>query len=765
MSFATYFHLMSYALVATSFVALAITGELDALSIILYVFALGMSFHLDARDMNRLRLREWMWRALAILYVPFVFIDAAFISKRITALVHMTLFLSAAKLFQQKRDRDWAFLYTIALFQMLLAAGLTFNATFIGSLVVFIFFFISALAAFEVRRERGGVKSASEEVIIRARKRIGARDRAEKTGVEKASSPRLRYFVGASLAQLLIIAALTLPLFFLIPRFSGAHVASDLGEQTALTGFSETVRLGEVASLKESNKVVMRIKLNRRPDRWIRWRGVALDYYDGRAWRNTSEVKPMIQGRFASGDWTERDDDFIRTYLLPAPRYVVREPPNSPLNLLVQEVTLEPIGTGTLFAASRPIKLSGPMLKLYYDRDKSSISTEVSSWRTVYAVSSNLAAPSEQELRADLSNDYPSDVKDLYLQLPKGSRGEIRLDPRIAQLAREITRGLESPYDKACAIESYLKNNFDYTLNRGYSRGDPLAEFLFEVPAGHAKPAGHCEYFATAMAVMLRTLGIAARVVNGFQMGDYNDVSGFYVVRQKDAHSWVEVYFPRVGAWVEFDPTPAAGINDYSQGGLLATLRKYLEAAEVFWMDYVVALDRDQQASIMVGLQQRLIAIKERVLNFCLSIKSHLRAASRWSTSDIIKLALAFSLTAVISVAALYFRRRAFAVTGGSWWRQMMPLTWQRALWIKRGDRTSAVMFYEQMLSCMAWAGFIKQPYQTPMEFAVASGLDEVLQLTEIYNRVRFGGARLGEDEAERVVALLAQLKQRLKRK
>src|SRR5207253_9814065 len=111
------------------------------------------------------RLREWMWRALSIAYVPFVFVDAALISNRVLALVHMTLFVSAAKLFQNKRDRDWVFLYLIAFFQMLLAAGLTFNATFVVSLATFLFFFISTLAAFEIRRARREVSTLEEETI------------------------------------------------------------------------------------------------------------------------------------------------------------------------------------------------------------------------------------------------------------------------------------------------------------------------------------------------------------------------------------------------------------------------------------------------------------------------------------------------------------------------------------------------------------------------------------------------------------------------
>src|SRR5258708_20992374 len=106
-----------------------------------------------------------MWRALSIGYVPFIFVDGALISNRVLALVHMTLFVSAAKLFQNKRDRDWVFLYLIAFFQMLLAAGLTFNATFMASLATFLFFFISTLAAFEIRRARREVDNLEEETI------------------------------------------------------------------------------------------------------------------------------------------------------------------------------------------------------------------------------------------------------------------------------------------------------------------------------------------------------------------------------------------------------------------------------------------------------------------------------------------------------------------------------------------------------------------------------------------------------------------------
>src|SRR5215813_9437383 len=107
----TYFRTTSYGLVATAFVALALTGQLDVPSIALYSLAVVVCFVRDTRGGTRLALREWMWRVLAILYIPFIFVDSAFISNKILALAHLTLFLSAAKLFQNKRDRDWVFLY------------------------------------------------------------------------------------------------------------------------------------------------------------------------------------------------------------------------------------------------------------------------------------------------------------------------------------------------------------------------------------------------------------------------------------------------------------------------------------------------------------------------------------------------------------------------------------------------------------------------------------------------------------------------------
>ena len=144
-------------------------------------------------------------------------------------------------------------------------------------------------------------------------------------------------------------------------------------------------------------------------------------------------------------------------------------------------------------------------------------------------------------------------------------------------------------------MESYLRNNYGYTLDlSGTPPTDPLAYFLFQ------KRAGHCEYFAAAMTVMMRSLGVPARYVNGFLAGEYNDVGGDYIVRASDAHSWVEVYFPRYG-WITFDPTPP---SSEVAGGVLSQLGLYWDWFELQWSEWVVNYDFVHQFTLAQGVQR-----------------------------------------------------------------------------------------------------------------------------------------------------------------
>ena len=181
------------------------------------------------------------------------------------------------------------------------------------------------------------------------------------------------------------------------------------------------------------------------------------------------------------------------------------------------------------------------------------------------------------------------DIVSSYLELPA-------IDRRIPRLAEQITVSAANNYDKARAVEEFLRTHFAYTLQLPRNvPHDPLANFLFE------RRQGHCEYFASSMAVMLRTLGIPSRVVNGFRTGEFNDLTSQYVVRASNAHSWVEAYFPKYG-WVAFDPTPGASIPLRTGWNRMSL---YVDAMASFWREWVVNYDAGHQQSLVADAGSR----------------------------------------------------------------------------------------------------------------------------------------------------------------
>ncbi len=199
-------------------------------------------------------------------------------------------------------------------------------------------------------------------------------------------------------------------------------------------------------------------------------------------------------------------------------------------------VLMEPVGTNVFFLAATPRVLEGNYREISVDRGGGVFDLDFQHPVVAYQASSILREPGAANLR-EASGNYPPEVLLDYLQLPV-------IDSRIPRLAEQITASSSSNYDKAVAIETYLRTHFGYTLQLPrVLPHDPLGNFLFE------RKQGHCEYFSSAMAVMLRTLRIPSRVVNGFQTGEYNDLTSQYVIRASNAHSWVEAYFPGYG-WV-----------------------------------------------------------------------------------------------------------------------------------------------------------------------------------------------------------------------
>lgn len=622
------------------------------------------------------------------------------------ALAHLIVFLSAVKLLQVKSDRDWVFLYLISFFEVLLAAGLSFSPLFLATLGLYLPSAISTIIAFEIRKARRGVKPAETRLLVPADSRVFrslVRGHARRD-LEATRLPLLAF------SLLILIIVLSLPLFLIAPRAGSAGSSRAGSGLTTFTGFSENVSLGTLGELKQNNEVVMRVRLEDaeiRPERALKWRGVALDEFTGRSWKKSAQARRSEQKLSARGFFQLGTTEALH-------------------RLTTQTVFLEPLDSAVLFAAPRAVAIQGDLSFLRVDAEGAIQSRHHDFERIIYKAFSDVTEPDRDTLRRD-TRPYP-DSHARYLQLPQS------LDPRVADYARAMIVNVHAAnrYDAAMAIESQLREDYGYTLQMRAGGPDPLADFLFRVKAGH------CEYFSTAMAIMLRTHGIATRVVNGFLPGEYNEAADAYTVRQSDAHSWVEVYFPETNSWVTFDPTPAAGRAEPQRTGFTAQFEKYAEAFELMWFQYVVGYDRQEQRSLATSVHHQVSRYQQLLAGGLGRLQQV--SSGRWPL--LVISAVAFSVLAMF----LLFRFKRLG------WRGL-------GISSRAEDRSpSGIEFYERLTGLLAARGIIRSPDQTPLEFAASAGLKEATTITQAYNRVRFGAERLSASELRHIEEVLSRV-------
>jgi hypothetical protein len=318
----------------------------------------------------------------------------------------------------------------------------------------------------------------------------------------------------------------------------------------------------------------------------------------------------------------------------------------------------------------------------------------------------------------------PGEIRLTYLQLPTN------VDPHISDLARSITASATNNYDRAFAIQAYLRNNYGYSLDPpSIEPQDPVGSFLFK------SKTGYCEYFAAAMALMVRTLGIPSRVVNGFQTGAYNQLGGDFVVRARDAHSWVEVYFPNYG-WIPFDPTPSD--PNAVVGGGWGVLDDYIDAANLFWGEWVIDYDFGHQVVLARNVEQQSHDIQQsfrlRILKLQQKTIVVAFAMEAWMMSH--KLLVFIFMVVILGVLLAEGKTVSMAELRFLWaWR------------FHRGELAlgplEAAMTYQRFLNILKKRGYRKSPTQTPLEFALSfagsplkTGVEE---FTRLYNAFRYG--------------------------
>ncbi len=593
---------------------------------------------------------------------------------------HLLVFLLLYRLYTRRTLRDARDVAFLAFFMLVAVSPITFSVAFFFLLVVFLVVGIWLLVLRHLLAE-----GASAGVV----------------------APPRALGLGSELVRLCLLAgagtmAITAMLFFVIPRIGQATLPLRSPMGRMLAGFSERVELGAFGEIETDSTVAMRIHLPAVGDATpealaLRWRGVVLDRFDGRAWS---------VGRGATRVSVPRQADST---------FAVHRWHGGPL--VTQEIYLEPMGTERIFGAPRMIRLTTRAGHITVD-DLGGVTVAVPSARLRYTVDSELEPADPRAVRwPDGATPSSPAWRARYTQLPP-------VAPRVEALARDLAAGGADPWDVAQRIAGHLRSHYRYTrvLERRTAL-DPVEEFLF-VGRG-----GNCEYFAAAAAVLLRTLGIPARVVNGFQRGEWNPYGGYFIVRLSDAHSWVEVFVDGAG-WMTLDPSPRA--TEQQVTDTAAAL--WLDALRMRWYQYVINWGLQDQ--VAAALAVRRTATSWRDVSLALPSWDAVR---RWAKTP----------AALVGVVVL----------GAVVW-----LAWRRRLPGAPGSWSRVPGFYARALRALARRGVEPAPGETARELARRASVTRpswsvaLGRLTIAYERVRFGAGALGGAELDELEACAAAL-------
>jgi hypothetical protein len=465
-------------------------------------------------------------------------------------------------------------------------------------------------------------------------------------------------------------------------------------DQPAMRSIARTLTLGGAVDL--GSALVMEVRAGE--PRY--WRAVAMDRYTGTGWADSSTAALHVAAGTPLGDWTA---------------FRARK-------LLVQTVRLQHPGDSLLFAAAEPLQVQlvtrvhGTLRPEGFDPlegegfDLTAIYAQRLEPDNQYVVRSLVSVATIRNLR-NAGTSYPAWVTARYLQLP-GS-----LPQRVRDLAREVAGDQATPFDQAVAIESFLREYaYNQSIDAPPAGRDPVDWFLFDYKEGY------CTYYASAMALMCRALGVPARFAQGYAAGEYNPERGTYVVREADAHAWVEVFFPGYG-WAEFEPTPsqpliirATGEDEARPSDPPLPLPPGGELEEHFGPDLLLPPEGELGDLLLPGQQ----AMARRTLLL------HLLAAGLLAAA----------------VAGLAWRY------GGRWWR------------LRPAER-----LYLCLTATLGALGVRAYAWQTPLELgraladALGSRGELALEIVRLYVRDRFGRRPATGEELAAAEAAWRQLR------
>lgn len=713
---------------------------------------------------------------------------------QLLAIADMLICLQIVLLFQDRTNRVYWQLLVLSVLQVVVAAAMNLGPQFGVLLACYMAVSISTLVLLCMHGEKRHVPSTSpnssrttgsawKELLAPAQVLPATNRESQPLSIRRIFARQVGMLTGATFL-------FTVVFFYATPRLGDGAWLGSRGGGMSTTGFSSDLVLEEFGSIKQSNQLVMRVHFSRNIERRP-YPLIDEPYYHG-----------IVLTEYRNGPEGSR---WIAP-LTPRYRYDYSQhinQPGSALSLVRQDIALENPNSPILFAVMPVHPLTGTPTDLRYLRRSHRLTRRTeddsSTQREYRYVLGTMAFRDGRQLHAVPHPNALREPWDRVLlsdELTSLSEFDAEEFPEIAKLAKQILE--EQNLTDAPRIEKImaLRNHFHtpglykYSLNLNFVRHrdlDPIEDFV----ANHR--TGHCEYFASALALMLRSQGIPSRIITGYHGGELNSLGSYYQVRQKHAHAWVEAYLSAEdtppeevaglpsagGSWYRLDPTPSSNrplaLKEPTIGDRVGDAFDYVD---LLWRDYVLGLNSTRQRDTFYDPLTNKTAGS---LPSWMEVNRVQSLVRRWkpggrgdreSSGGIGGAAIAASVIGSFLVAALVFGGRGLYV----FLRDRKMLAWLSRRNGQDGDR-SMVAFYARLEALLARLNLHRRPEETPLEFAqqAAASLTQLAaqlppyalrgelpqlpaRIVRAYYQVRFGGARLEQREMEAIERDLADL-------
>ncbi|MDX2021891.1 MAG: DUF3488 and transglutaminase-like domain-containing protein [Deltaproteobacteria bacterium] len=744
----------SYLMVAAAIGTLAAAGNLTFAQIAACLIVGTLSWFAEPES----QLSAWLVRldlpfkvlVLGYFCITVFSLVQSFPEPDLTALLDLVLVLVGYKLMQRKTNRDYMQLYILAFLLILAASWLAQSALFALGFAVYVVALVWALILFHLRREIEDNYLVKHEASTAAQRVTAARVLDSRRVVGRP------FFYATAAAALAVLAGATI-VFALAPRIGIGFLTGGVRRHGSVAGFSDQVELGHHGNISSDNQtVILRVGMPRlldQPSEEARDAVIASLY-----WRGT------VYDTYENGQWLRSRSDLTRTKLstgfgqgpnqwrwVSGPETPDKPPSRKELLALAdrQEIQIMGVSLPVAFALDSPVafEVEEPATGAFLSTQIEARYSGEAALRTMRTSPYGRALPladfagaryvaySIDSLRrarpgaAKAITELPEGLLAPYLQVPADLR------KRLSGLVRRITADHKTPAARAQAVMTWLHRSKTYSLDlkRDPSVKDPLEDFLM------VQSSGHCEYFATAAAIMLRIADVPTRYVNGFLGGEWNDLSNLVTVRDNRAHSWTEVYFSGFG-WTRMDATPAI-----SRPSRMSRLKQVADSIELWWGQWVIEYDASRQLDLARGLAKSLGFKRQPGSAFSLPKPD----------KRLVYGVVAFGLAVYV---ALRIRKRR--VKPG---QRLVP---------RAGAQGAVQKLYERSVRAVGSLGVTKQASETPREHlqracrAESALAKDYGGIVATYEAVRFGTRQLNTAQlnelAHQVTAVEALCKERL---